>query len=203
MDTVMDEPLTDQILAERARAGDRGAFEALVERHRGRLERLVRSRLGPGLRGATEAEDVVQETLAGALESIRSFAWRGEGSFLEWLGGIAEHAIQMAARSLRRRPTVTLGIDPPASGVSPSRAWRRAERLERLERGLAALPPAEREVLRLSRFERLKHAEIAARLGKTPEAVRQIAVRALRRLRTLVGETESLGLPAEGSRDGA
>jgi len=196
----MDQDLTDESLADRARGGDREAFGHLVERHRPRLQAIVRSRLGSELRRKVGEEDITQETLAQALQSIASFKWQGKESFGIWLAGIAEHTIQMAARGDRRHPQVPLAVDPPARNVSPSRGLRREERLVRLERALAKLPPVERKVLRLFRIDGLKHAEIATRTGRSPEAVRQITVRALRRLRALLGETESLGLPVRPER---
>jgi len=54
--------------------------------------------------------------------------------------------------------------------------------LERLERAAAKLRPMEREVLVLSAREGLSNAEIAARLGMTPEAVERLLATALCRL---------------------
>jgi hypothetical protein len=39
---------TNEELLDAARNGDKGAFAVLVERHRGRLERMVRRRQGGG-----------------------------------------------------------------------------------------------------------------------------------------------------------
>jgi RNA polymerase sigma-70 factor (ECF subfamily) len=195
MDAAMVDAADDTILAARARSGDREAFGRLAERYRPRLEALVRSRMGAAVEERLEVEDVVQEAFARALGSIESFQWQGEESFLRWLGGIAEHLIRKAGETAKRKPELSLEIDPPAPAPSACRALRREERFARLERALARLPEDQREVIRLFRIEGLKHAEIASRTGRSPEAVRQIAVRALRRLRDLFGKTDSLGLP--------
>ena len=72
---------------------------------------------------------------------------------------------------------------------------RREERFERLQKALESLPPDYREAIRLSRIEGLKTVEIAERMGRSREAVKQLIFRALRRLRESFGDTESLHLP--------
>jgi RNA polymerase sigma factor (sigma-70 family) len=72
---------------------------------------------------------------------------------------------------------------------------RREERWERLEKSLAALSPDHREVIRLARIEGLEVREIAARMGRTPSAVKNLLLRALKELKRSFGDTESLRLP--------
>src|SRR5947209_15361063 len=52
---------TDEELLDAARTGDEGALAALVERHRDRLERMVRLRMDRRLQGRVDPADVVQE----------------------------------------------------------------------------------------------------------------------------------------------
>jgi RNA polymerase sigma-70 factor (ECF subfamily) len=54
-------PATDGELLDAARTGDEGALAALVERHRDRLERMVRLLLDRRLQGRVDPADVVQE----------------------------------------------------------------------------------------------------------------------------------------------
>lgn len=182
-------------LVERAQKGDREAFALLTDAHRGSLEALAQARMSPELRRRVEVADVVQETLTRALESIAQFRWEGEESFARWLKGIARNVILKAARthSIRLEP----GESWEATDGSPSvsRVLRREERFERLEAALEALTPEQQEVVRLARFQGLKASEIAARTGRTENAVKQLMLRALRSLRKKVGETESLHLP--------
>ena len=53
---------------------------------------------------------------------------------------------------------------------------------ERIEQAAKGLRPDEREVLILSARERLSNAEIAGRLGISPEAAEHLLARALERL---------------------
>jgi RNA polymerase sigma-70 factor (ECF subfamily) len=64
MVTLMESNSAESVAAiERARAGDRGALNALLARHRDRLRRMVQVRLDTRLRGRLDDSDVVQEAL--------------------------------------------------------------------------------------------------------------------------------------------
>ncbi len=184
-------------LIRRAQAGDRRAFEILVESHRERLEAIVGRRMGRYLRGRVEVEDVLQETFLKAFESIARFEERGPDSFLHWLRGIAENLLLYWAREHHRTDQLQLLTDLPASAASPSKSLRREERFDRLERVLSGFSHEQREVILLARVEGLPMKEVAARLGRSPDAVRQLLWRALQKLRSSFGETESLSLPKD------
>ncbi len=187
---------TDPIeeLVERAGEGDRAAFQEIVDRFRPVLLRQIRARAGRQALLGTSVEDLLQDTFAGALESIGKIRWQGEEAFQRWLGSIAEHLIYAASRKSARSP-LRLEREPPADVVSPSRNLRRVERLKRLEEALEKLRPDHRQVLFLSRIELLKTAEIAERMGRSPNAVKKLPARALIELKRHFGKTESLHLP--------
>lgn len=191
----MSEQRPTETLVQKAQDGDMAAFGQLTERFGQRLAALVETRMGKEVRSRLEAGDVVQETLSRALQSIARFEFRGEDSFLQWLAGIAENLISKAATRGRRQVPLQLIDEPPASHTAPSKVMRREERRSRLLEALNALPPDYREVLRLARIEGLKHEEIARRMGRSHDAVRQLVVRGLRKLRERFGDTESLHLP--------
>jgi RNA polymerase sigma-70 factor (ECF subfamily) len=184
-----------ETLAGQAKDGSRTAFDQLLEIYRGRLERLIRSRLGEALKRRLDAEDILQDTLLRAFCSIGRLEWRGEEAFFSWLGTLAEHVIASAAE--RKSPPAPLRNpwDVPASRVAPSRALRREERFERLRDSLAALPPDHREVILLARIERLSFQEIGERMGRSSEAAKMLLARALKGLKRGFGHTESLHLP--------
>jgi RNA polymerase sigma-70 factor (ECF subfamily) len=187
------EPVPELVL--KAKAGDREAFERLACPHLARLRHQVQARMGRRIRSRIDADDVVQETLATALESIGKFAWQGEGSFYLWIAGIAEHIILNA---VRKKGWTPIGIEQPPAGpatTTPSKLARRDERFGRLQGGLRRLTTDQRNALRLSREEGLKVAEIAARMGRSPNAVYKLLARALIELRNDVGDTGSLHLP--------
>ena len=65
----------------------------------------------------------------------------------------------------------------------------------RIEHGLENLTPDYRRVILLARVDGLTTREIAERMERTPNAVKHLLGRALRRLRSEFGDTESLHLP--------
>jgi len=98
---------------QRAKDGDRVAFDRLVEAHRNRIELLVQSRLrahaadGPAA-GGLDAQDVLQGVLLRAFQSMTKFSAKGsdgdlewEEAFLRWLGGIAENVVLHFGRRAR------------------------------------------------------------------------------------------------------
>lgn len=208
-------------LVERARDGDRDALDRLVARFRPRLEAFIHVRLGSRLRGCVEPSDVFQETWRRATGSIESFRWRGKGSFFRWISTVAENVIRNWARyylhSTKRNPAadVPLGVpgddDSSHDGVpgaaivapdpTPSESLRRKERLDRLAAALRRLPPAYRQVIVLVRLRGLSRREVARRMGRSEDAISMLLVRALRKLRTHFGDTESFSLPDDARLD--
>jgi RNA polymerase sigma-70 factor (ECF subfamily) len=207
-------PGDTRAIIERARAGDRSAFDQLADRFRGALSSVIARRLGGALRHETQVDDVLQETFVRAFQSLGRFEWLekdqgidgGERAspFFRWLCGISVRVILEHARRHRARPPIALDFDvPDGDAVSPGRALARRERLERFEAALARLSEDHRTALRLVRIEGLPLAEVARRMDRPPNAVSQLVLRALRSLRREFGEpseTDSGRLPSGGHR---
>jgi len=181
---------------ERAQTGDRTALDELVRCHRPRLEAFIHSRLGEALARTVDVQDLLQETLLRACKALDDFQARDEESFCRWLCGIAEHVILEAARRERRERRAPLDSDIATADVpSPSKVLRRDERFDRLQAALDSLPPEYREVISLVRLEGLPVREVARRMQRTPHAVSNLLLRATRKLKEVLGDTESLSLP--------
>jgi RNA polymerase sigma-70 factor (ECF subfamily) len=209
MQAAMTESGREHELVERARQGDRAAFDELASAVAGGIVGRIRRRLGPALRGELDPEDVAQEALYRAFRSLREFRWQGAGSFEAWVHGIALRIVLYAGRERGKWKLLRISREPAAEDVSPSRGQRREERFERLERALERLSAEQRDVVQLVRLEGLSIAQAAERLERTPASVRGLLFRAMKSLRQSFGDTESLGLPdrciaprREGEGDG-
>ena len=185
---------SDKALVTKARAGDRSAFDTLAHRCQDRLAAMVRSRIGAKLRARVEADDIVQEAFLRAYKAISNFNWQGDDSFFRWLTRISEHLIWNAAQ---KQPRLELMLDDQFKGPAtrPDQSLRRQERFDRLEAALSALNPEQREAVRLSRIEGQSIARIAESMDRSPAAVKMLLSRALKRLKSSFGDTESLHLP--------
>jgi RNA polymerase sigma-70 factor (ECF subfamily) len=193
MEPIVEAADRTQGLIEKARGGNRGAFDDLASGHRSRIEALLSSRLGSTALAAS-LEDILQETFLRAFVRLEEFRSVDEDSFFRWLSGIAINVARELAKREKRSPLIGLDIDPPASDASPSRVARRRERSERLEEALRGLAPDHREVIRLARLEGLALKAVAQRMGRSPAATRQLLWRALKELKKTFGDTESLHL---------
>ncbi|MCP5229327.1 RNA polymerase sigma factor RpoE [Accumulibacter sp.] len=98
----MSEREIDQVLVERAQAGDKHAFEVLVQKYQRKLVRLL-SRF---VRDQSEVEDVAQEAFIKAYRALPSF--RGDSAFYTWLYRIGINTAKnyLVAQG-RRAPTST------------------------------------------------------------------------------------------------
>src|ERR1700729_4260961 len=96
-------------LLDQARGGDRDAFAALVEPHRGELQVHCYRMLG----SLQDAEDAVQETLLAAWLGLEGF--EGRASVRTWLYRIATNRCLNQLRSSQRRPLAAqpLPVPPP------------------------------------------------------------------------------------------
>ncbi|GAC1473848.1 MAG: hypothetical protein NVSMB9_23170 [Isosphaeraceae bacterium] len=82
--TATDETGTD-VLLRRAALGDGQARQALLERHRGRLRRMVALRIDRRLNARIDPSDVVQEALAEAGQRLDGYLARPPLPFYPWL----------------------------------------------------------------------------------------------------------------------
>ena len=90
----------DHALVERAKRGDKRAFEMLVVKYQRRLERLI----GRIVRDPDLVQDIAQESFIRAYRALPQF--RGESAFYTWLYRIAVNTAKKALMELRRDPVV-------------------------------------------------------------------------------------------------
>ena len=149
---------SDGRLVERARQGDLGAFEHLVERHRAIVFRIAARIVGPD-----DAEDVSQDAFLRAFHRLHQY--RGTATFRTWLLQITQNAALSALTRTRRRPTEMADDPPEAADRDPVRQpvmeLERRERQQRLELKLRRLRPEYRSLLILRDLEGFSYDEIS------------------------------------------
>jgi RNA polymerase sigma-70 factor, ECF subfamily len=195
-----------EILLSLAKAGSGAALSRLLDRHRGALEVQARLQLGRRLRAKLDIDDLMQELSLEAHRDIAQFRGRSEGEFVCWLRKVfatilsnqVRRYLGTRRRDLRReRRFVNRGDDTSravtdrnllAPQSSPSQQAARHERAELLAAAMERLPLAYREVILLRNIEGLSFADVAARMGRTEDSVKNIWLRALNRLRRMLGD---------------
>ena len=180
-----DAPADEADLLARAKAGDRSAFDALVERHLPRVWKVV-WRI---LRHREDAEDVVQEVFVSAHRALPEF--RGEAKLSTWLHKVAVsralNHLEKAGERMRRASEPLPEADAAPSGLpTPLHALEAKELRRRLADCLGRLPAAWRSVLALREAEEMAYEAIAARLGIELGTVRSRLARARAALKDCV-----------------
>jgi RNA polymerase sigma-70 factor (ECF subfamily) len=179
---------TDRELINRTVAGDRRAFEQLVERHAAAVLRLATVVTGDGASG----EDVLQQTFLAAYRNASSF--RAEASVRTWLLTITRNAAfrvqtKRSREDLMEEPLMNLGLGAGWGGDNPEALAIAAEDRDLLRRAMRTLSASDQEVLVLRDMEGLRAAEVAEVLGIGERAVKSRLHRARLRLAAALHET--------------
>ena len=168
-------PDEDRHLVEAAQA-DPARFGELYERYVDRVFAFVSRRT----HDRATAEDVTSEVFEHALANIRRFEWRGV-PFAAWLFRIAANAI---ADRWRREARDAHELPPD---VPDTRDLEDIERRVMLFQLVDRLPDVQRRVVRMRFAESKSLREIAAAIGRSEGAVKQLQLRALENLRKEIG----------------
>lgn len=173
---------TDEHVMAAVQANEPGAFEALYARYRIRLYNFIRRFVG----NQSSAEDIFQETFLRIYRERHRYEPRVAVS--TWLYTIARNlCLHEIEKQSRRQPALAKTGDVATARALPTEdplsRLEAAETAARIARAISLLPPGEREVLILARYEGLPHRQIAAIVGKSEGAVRVALSRALTALR--------------------
>jgi len=156
-------------LVARARAGDERAFRTLLEKY----ERAVFSICLRMVRNRDEAADLAQESFIKTFGSLDRY--NPEYAFSSWLFKITSN---LCIDHLRKRRITTFAMDDPVESEKgeftrqyvspdppPDETFSRNEKMQKLEKGIAALPEHYRIMLVLRHQEDLSYEEIADSLS--------------------------------------
>jgi RNA polymerase sigma-70 factor (ECF subfamily) len=179
------EEVDDRSLVEAAQA-DPARFLELYDRHFHRVYAYALRRTG----NRPDAEDVTAEVFHRALVNLPAYEWRGI-PFVAWLYRIAAHEL-----SDRRRNAAREVVTQPPEGETSSPDFERRVMLFQL---VDRLPADQRRVVELRFGDGKSIQQVAAALGRSEGAVKQLQRRALQNLRVNLEERRR-GVP--GDREG-
>lgn len=183
---------------QQAQAGDRAAFERLIEHFQDRVWRRARYRIGD----YDEAWEVAQEVFILCFRKIHQF--RGDAKFWTWLARIVDNQVRNRQgwwRRRRRQTTYSLNDlparqgedeprawDPPDTGPDPRQQAAGREELGEMDKALQQLSEEHREILLLRFADGLSYEEIAESLEISLGTVKSRINRARGQLRELMKE---------------
>lgn len=164
------------------------------------LKLLARSEIDSRFQGKFSASDAVQQTMMEAWKVWGQFRGHTEAERVAWLRGILAHQLAHLARHYagvqKRDVSREQSIDQSLAQSSqrldrlltsreqaPHEQLAAREASHELARVLERLPDEYRQVILLRNLQELPYEEIAARMGRSPGAVRMLWVRALAKLR--------------------
>lgn len=190
----------DRTLIERARAGDRSAFELLVQRYDRQVLRLALNVLG----SAEDARDLYQEAFLKIYRNLHHF--RFECAFYTWIYRIVTNLCLDHLRRRRSHPEE----QPPVLRMTSSEERANGDFFDRqqgggnhsdperqvlgheigrkVEAALRSLSPRERMVFEMRHYQGMKLRAIGDALGTTEETVKNSLFRATRKLRSQLEE---------------
>jgi RNA polymerase sigma-70 factor (ECF subfamily) len=174
----LDEPA----LIEACLAGEAGAFDLIVERHRRAVYQLCYRFVG----NHEDASDLSQDVFVRAFRGLKNF--RHRSSVATWLYRIGVnvclnrvHARTLATEELEE----TRHVD--TAGESPADRVLKHERAARVRVAIAKLPRKQRATLILRMYHEMSHQEIADVLGSSVGAVKANFFHALANLKRQLG----------------
>jgi len=200
---------TQDILRDVA-GGDQQAVNRLMDRHREAVRRMVQLRLDHAVARRVDASDVVQDVMLEASQRLTDYLRNPGMPFHLWLRQLAlDRIIDMhrrhrgaQRRSVDREQNFSgVGSDEQSAAdlaallrdaeLTPAAAALRKELQTRFVAALQQMDEGDREIIVMRHFEHLGNSEAAEALGLSAPAAGMRYLRAIRRLRELLGGDDS------------
>ncbi len=160
-------------------AGERDAFDVIVERHRRQVYQLCYRFLG----NHEDASDLTQDVFVRAFKGLRNF--KGDAQ----LGTCVNTCLNRLALKQPRLETIEPERHVEERNPDAHELVARDERAVVVRRAIARLPPKQRATLVLRMYQEMSHQEIAGVLGTSVGAVKANFFHALGNLKRLLQAT--------------
>jgi RNA polymerase sigma-70 factor (ECF subfamily) len=181
-----DEPTIE--LVTRARAGDAGAVEAILQRCLPKLKRWAHGRLPATARRGLDTSDLVHDVAIHVLRRLHHFEARHVGAMQAYLRRSVINRIRDEVRRIGRRPEIAeLPEDLPSADASPLERTIKAETYRRYRDGLSRLRHRDRQLV-IARIDlQWTSTEIAAHFGfSSLDTANRVVARAVQRLKCVL-----------------
>ena len=155
-----------------ARAGNPGAFEAIVDRYQGRLLGFSRQMLG----STEDAEDVLQEVFVNAYRAM--LADEREINLRPWLYRIARNRCLNHLRKPTADAQESMDMVPEVEAASTAEKVHNREEVRQLLTDVGKLPETQRSALLLREMDAMSYEEIAQAMETSVPSVKSLLVRA-------------------------
>jgi RNA polymerase sigma-70 factor (ECF subfamily) len=171
--------MVDEKIMELVSKGDSKKLSLLFERyHLALYNFFLRRNPNPML-----CEDLTQNVFERLLKYKHSF--NPNSSFKAWMFQIARSVYIDDFSKNKLRATHLEGNITPCQEESIQDSIETSEQYEQLQRALSLLSPAEREIIRFTRFQKLKYHEIAIILNISESGVKMRVHRAMKNLKNI------------------
>jgi RNA polymerase sigma-70 factor (ECF subfamily) len=168
---------------------------------------MVRCRLNPGVAGRIDASDIVQEALLTASRRLADYLRNPRMPFHAWLRQLARDRLADAyrheladKRDVAREQAMPTqdasSLDPIAqvrdAELTPAAMLLRKEFADRFHEALNQLQEESREIVLMRHAEQLTNSQSAELLGISEPAAGMRYLRALRQLKSILGDSPSI-----------
>jgi RNA polymerase sigma factor (sigma-70 family) len=162
----------DEKLIAMARAGNPGAFEAIVDRYQGRLLGFCRQMLG----STEDAEDVLQEVFVNAYRAM--LADEREINLRPWLYRIARNRCLNHLRKPTADAQESMDMVPMVEAATTAEKVHNREEFRQLLTDVGKLPETQRSALLLREMDAMSYEEIAQAMETSVPSIKSLLVRA-------------------------
>lgn len=192
-----------------AKRGNDDAVNNLLDRHRNAIRKMVQMRMDKAVAGRVDASDIVQDVMLDASQRLSEFIQKSPMPFHLWLRQLAKDRLIDAHRKHRgaqRRSvdkeqrlnvqyadqsSLNLAAQLQDYELTPAAATLRKELEQRFLQALDQLEDDDREVIIMRHQEHLSNSDVALALDLSAAAAGMRYLRAIRKLRDVLGSDES------------
>ncbi len=197
-----------QQLVQAVAEGDELAVNDLMNRHRDALRRLVHFRLDRKIAARVDASDVVQDVLIEASQRLKDYVANPAMPFHLWIRQLAKdrmidlhrkhHAQKrsvdkeqpLQGRKFGDQSSLNLAAQLSDQELTPAAATIRKELEERFLDALSQIDEDDRDIIVMRHIEHLGNGEVAEALKLSPAAAGMRYLRAIRKLKAVLTDSE-------------